>query len=221
MNFPDLLSYTNKTVEFVYTQKEKIKKLSGYQSDRHFLPKYYSKSLVSFVNNISVKDIEDNLSPVAESLRDILGLKINDYSYSVNQSDGGSFDCGQFNLSMFYIPDENNLTEVTFNVNLTLKNIFTEKNDLIFQSIPYYFQYVKFDLNPEFSLKNFIEQYEEFFIDKENHVMSHYDLNATKFELDFERTGKKIVLGENEIKIFFSSRFSVYDFLNNYICIAK
>jgi hypothetical protein len=51
--------------------------------------------------------------------------------------------------------------------------------------------------------------------------MSHYDLNATKFELDFEKTGKKIVIGENEIKIFFSSRFSVYDFLNNYICIAK
>ncbi|MDH4200495.1 MAG: hypothetical protein OEV66_08965 [Spirochaetia bacterium] len=205
---PDLQS-----IEFHYSYKEKLKKLSGFQSGRHFLPKYHSKSLEDFVSGISLKDIEDQMLDVTDKLRGNLNLGVNDFTYDVSKSGGGLFECACLTLSIQCAPDPENLNEATHQTKLFLKKEGISRADKIFAAFSHSFAFARIYFAEALNLKEFIYQLEVFIKKETENCSYYYDPAIQYLEILFKISNKKIIMRQDHMDIYFTGDFSISDFI--------
>jgi hypothetical protein len=211
----NLTESDTRQIEFHYSYGEKIKKLSGFQSGRHFLPKYYSKSLEDFISNISLKEIEEQMVEITDRLRANLNLGISDFSYDVNANDGGLFECPLLTLQIKCIPDQENLNEVIHYTTLFLKTLNLEEANKIFVSFAHPFTFARINLSSSWNLKEFISHL-EIFNDKNPGTCSYYYNPSIQYlEINFTVPRRKLILSDNNMDVYFSESFSISDFLES------
>ncbi|MDH4263768.1 MAG: hypothetical protein OEV78_12050 [Spirochaetia bacterium] len=205
------------SIDFYYNYTEKLKKLSGYQNGKHFLPKYYSKSLEEFVRSVSLKDIEVSLHEISDKLRASLELGVNDFHYEVNSADGGLFETPGMTFNLQCKPDVNNLNEVIFTAHLALlaNKIAQTKNS--YMAFPFHFQYASVILPSSIDLKNFIGQLENFYKGQSSDISYYYDPSIQYLEITSKSSNKRILLYSDHFEVFFSDEYTIADFLENFL----
>ncbi len=73
---------------FIRCDRFKVKSLSGFNKEVHFIPKFWSNSVERFIQNAGEKDFKESCDMYADAVRHLLSLKVSDYEYSL---DGGRF----------------------------------------------------------------------------------------------------------------------------------
>jgi len=204
---------TSHTVEFYHSWSEKIKKLPGYQSGKHFLPKYYSKSLEEFVRNIAVGDIETSMREITDRLREILKPGVNEFQYEVSPAGGGVFEAPGLTFDLQCGANQDNLNEAVFTARLALTLPHPKITEEIFSAFPFSFTHAAVNLPTGINLKDFIAQLENHHKQNPSDIQFYYDPNIQYLELRSPASGKQIVLYSDHFEVFFSDDFQIMDLL--------
>lgn len=203
-------------VDFYYSSREKLKKLSGYQSGKHFLPKYYSKSLEDFVANISKTEIESVMSGICDRLRELMKLGVHDYHYEVNSTEGGFFESGHLSFHLNCKPDEENLAEVVFMYRMTVGRQMMPGLSGLMQAFPFEFSYARISFPAIMDLKQFIHQLELFSERTAMEMQYYYDPGVQYLEVSNRSTGKIMMIYPDHMDIYFSGSYTIDDFLEKW-----
>lgn len=202
-------------VEFYQMRVEKLKKLSGYQTGRHFLPKYYSKSLEEFARNIACNDIEENMREICDRLRVVLKPGVNDFQYHVSAAEGGIFEMKDIRFDLTCKPDQENINEVVFTSRFSLDFPNTLPLQEIFEAFPFHFSHAKVNLPQSIELKSFIEQLENYNAENQFDFQYYYDPSINFLQITSISHDRKIIMYGDHFEVFFSNDFTIQDFLKN------
>jgi hypothetical protein len=201
------------SIEFYYKYAEKLKKLSGYQSGKHFLPKYYSKSLEEFARNVSLKDIETSMREICDKLRVILNLGVNDFQYEVNSADGGLFESPGLTFEIQCSPDKDNINEVIFTSRLAVVVSQAGRLQNAFGAFPFSFSYACVNLPSGIDLKDFIAQLEAYDEKTPSDISYYYDPAVQYLDITSRSSGRRIVMYCDHFEVYFSDDYTVFDLL--------
>ena len=204
------------TIEFYYSYSEKLKKLSGYQNGKHFIPKYHSKSLDEFVGNISRDDIDSAMIEICDHLRHILELGVNDYYFDVSSSDGGLFESNGIGLYINCKPDPENLTDVIFTNRLELSTEKMQYLEKIIAVLPFHYTFARLTLASGIVLKDFISQVETYCKNNSPDIVYYYDPAAQFLEISSQVTGKCMIITSSHIDIYFTETYTILNFLERW-----
>lgn len=223
-------------IELIYTSRQKLKKLGGFEKSRHFLPKYYSKALEDFVADIAFEDIRRYCVEIIDPLRDYLELGIEDYVFEVDGTNGAWFKSKELTFQLNCRPDPDKLDEAIFTHTLKLEEPALKAGpemedridhlEKIMSAFPYSFNKAVLFLSAGLNLEDFIAALERHFgvhskkaetagdplNGHQKKKFYYYDPEANFLEMEFSEPPVKVKLWPDKMEVYFSASFGVLDF---------
>jgi hypothetical protein len=205
-----------KRVEFVTITTNGVKKLSGFRSGRHHLPKYYTEAVDRFINDIARDEIKEHMEDVSRELRTLLKLRARDFSVEYGEN-CGFFECPYLKYSYCVEIDQDELDTVSFTGTLIPIEIskIIEVSKGLDACFPTWFSYLLYTLSKSINVEELINRIEEADTDKLEDFEYDYNSRKTSLELSSKKLKRDIIVRATEIEIHFNAKEAIPQMLES------
>lgn len=200
---------TSRRIAFVTKQTFSVKNLSGFKKGVHHVPSYHSEAAESFIAKISTQEIEENITEVSSSLRDILDLRRRDFEVSI-EAGFGNFTCPYCYYDCFIECDEGDLAQAILTMRfqpIDIKKIF-EHTERLDECFPKWFDFLLYDLPNAIDIGDLIDQFEDDYELAKKYKLDYPD-DSSYLSLSIPGSDREITIKSNEVEIYFRSTETV------------
>lgn len=212
--YKDIPESSINRIEFLTQSEESVKYLSGFKNGVHRVPKYKSSATEDFVNNISEKEIKEQIDVISGSLRKLLKLRRKDFSVTIDAG-YGLFECPYFSYEYSLEQLEEDPSSVKFIGRLTpidIDKLITVSNE-IDSCFPDWFDILIYTLSKAINLEALIDKIEEQDDDFFDDFEIDYDSEITFIELYSKPLGRTITIKSHEVEFSFQAIEKIPDML--------
>jgi len=200
--------------------RQKLKKLKGFDPSRHFVPTFYSSSVEQFVLKAAFQEIKDHFEDQVEMLRGALSLKLDQYSFYLEQGEIAVFETENLLYRYGACPVKDDLDEVFFRGELHLKNLSyaVESSE---QLSPFLSRFEYFSLEPvnPVAVGDFIRAFEAAV--SGGSLGISYNNGADYAVITGSEPERKMEICSDEIRNYFTPDYTWRDCLNDLTCVVS
>jgi hypothetical protein len=202
--YKDIPKSSIERVQFVSITMKGVKRLSGFKQGSHVIPKYHTSAVDSFISNISKEEIEEHMDEVATSLRKLLKLKKDDFSFTMEKG-SAEFKCPYFTYYYDVKIDEDDLSQAKFIATLVPHHVnkLIEVSEDLDSCFPDWFDFLLYTLRGNIDVPELIGK-----IDEIGEVPGYdykYNNKCSVLELRNKTLNRTIIIKEDEIEIHFKA----------------
>ena len=202
------LPQMNKLIDVAFIKREEgnIKRLSGFKSG-HFVPKDYNYDAITFVKNISEKEINEFTEKLFQNIKKNFNYKLRDIAKQ--WSDGKNIiNAKDFDISISYNLNKEDLKSYIFSCKLyNIKKADLLENPAFEETFNSFFETIVLNYKEPFDISKIIEHIEDNESDK---ISCEYNSDLTECNIQIE-DHKTILIFDNKVKIRLNRNKSLKD----------